>query len=93
MFAGRLDDMLRFAKEELDQLELMYPGIVKTILWFEEAKLQACPHCRSENTATVNCGVVGRTINIAGATTRFKLIPNGPKPGEYFCNACEKFFN
>lgn len=85
--------MLRLSKEELDRLEMTYPGIVETIFHFEEARLPSCPRCRSENTADVTCGVIGRTIDIVAATTKIKLIPNPPKPGEYFCNDCETFFN
>jgi hypothetical protein len=38
-------------------------------------------------------GIIGRAISIAAATTKFKLIPNGPKPGKYFCYICDKFFD
>jgi len=55
--------------------------------------LPQCPRCGSKDTADVQCGIIGRTINIAAATTRFKLIPNGPAPGKYFCNACDEFFD
>jgi len=85
--------MLKVDKQTLDHMESDYPGIRKTILYFENAKLPACPNCRSKNTADVQVGIIGRTISIAGATTKFKLIPNGPKPGDYFCHACNKFFN
>ena len=86
-------EMLTANKKTLDYLERDYPGIKASIRRFEKAKLPACPRCGSENTADVQVGIIGRTIHIAGATTKFKLIPNGPKPGEYFCNACNKFFN
>lgn len=35
----------------------------------------------------------GRTIYVAAATTKFKLIPNGPKPVKYFCNAFDEYFD
>jgi hypothetical protein len=38
-------------------------------------------------------GIIGRTITIAAATTKFKLIPNGRRLGDYFYNACKAFFN
>jgi hypothetical protein len=79
--------------DTLDELERRYPGIRDQILHFEDASLPACPRCGSQNTAEVNVGIIGRTISIAAATTKFKLIPNGPKPGHYFCNACKTFFN
>ena len=85
--------MLKINKESLDHIEMQYPGIGKTILYFERATLPVCSRCESENTADVQCGIIGRTINIAAATTKFKLIPNAPKPAEYFCNACDKFFD
>jgi hypothetical protein len=92
--AGKgIDEMLKLSKQELAQLETRYSGITETIQRFEEAKFPACPRCQSENTAQVNCGVIGRTINIAAATTIFTLIPNAPKPDEYFCNDCKEFFN
>ena len=50
-----------------------------------------CARCGSTKTAGVHCGIVGRTINLAAATTKFKLIANGPRPGQYFCNACNEF--
>lgn len=58
-----------------------------------KADLPPCPDCGSEDTASVQIGVIQRTMNIAAATTKFKLIPNGPKPGPYFCNACDRFFS
>ena len=84
--------MLKIDKDTLNEMEQKYSGIRKQIVRFEEATLPACPHCGSQDTAEVNVGIVGRTINIAAATTKFKLIPNGPKPGDYFCNACDAFF-
>jgi len=88
-----MDVMLKIDKQTLDHIEIQYRGIRETILQFEEAKLPACRRCRSEDTADVQCGIIGRTINIAAATTKFKLFANGPKPGRYFCNACNEFFN
>lgn len=84
--------MLKIDEETLDELESKYPGIREQILGFEEATLPACPRCGSGDTADVNVGIVGRTISIAAATTTFKLIANGPKPGDYFCNECREFF-
>jgi len=85
--------MLKVNKETLDQMEARYPSIRREILRFEEAKLSACPRCGSEDTADVQCGIIGRTIHIATATTKLRLIPNPPKPGAYFCNACKEYFN
>jgi hypothetical protein len=38
-------------------------------------------------------GVIGLTIRLAATCHKFKLIGNGPKPGKWFCNSCQKFFN
>jgi len=85
--------MLKINKETLDHIEKQYPGIGESIFAFEKATLPVCSGCGSEDTADVQCGIIGRTINIAAATTKFKLIPNGSKPGKYFCNTCNEFFN
>lgn len=84
--------MLKTDTMALRHLEEKYSGIGETIRSFEGMALPACPRCRSTDTASVNCGVIGRTIALAGATTKFRLIANGPKPGSYFCNVCEMFF-
>lgn len=84
--------MLKIDSDTLDELESKYPGIREQILRFERATVPACPRCGSEDTAEVNVGIVGRTINIAAATTKIELMANGPKPGDYFCNACDEFF-
>ena len=84
--------MLRLNNNDLNHLESQYPGIVKFIHYFEEAKLPVCLHCGSKDTAKVNCGITGRTIAIGAATTKFKLLANGIL-GEYYCNSCEKLFN
>jgi len=83
---------LRIDQETLDRMETQHPGIRESIRRFGEETLPVCSRCGSANTADVGCGVIGRTINIAAATTKFKLIPNGPKPGKYFCNECGEFF-
>jgi hypothetical protein len=84
--------MLTIDEKTLNQMEAQHPGIRETIVYFEEATVPACTRCGSSDTATVGCGIVGRTIYIAAATTKFKLIPNGPAPGKYFCNTCSGFF-
>ena len=84
--------MLKVNEETLQKMEEQHPGIRENIRSFEQATLPACTRCGSSDTADVQIGVIGRTIYIATATTRFKLIPNGPKPGSYFCNACAAFF-
>lgn len=85
--------MLRFDLDSLASLESQYPGIIDSIRRFEEAVIPSCPFCNSGDTADVQVGIIGRTINIAAATTKFHLIPNPPKPGNFFCNSCKKYFN
>lgn len=85
--------MIKVDQATLDRMEQQHKGIIDTILRFEKAILPSCAHCQSSDTADVQVGVIGRTIYIAIATTKFKLIPNGPKPGKYFCNACQKYFD
>jgi len=84
--------MLKVDKKELEDMETRYKGIIEQIMRFENADLPSCPHCQSNNTADVQVGVIGRTMTIGAATTKFKLIPYGPKPGRYFCNECRKYF-
>ncbi len=85
--------MLKQTKQQLARLEQRYRGITKQIMFFENATLPPCPRCGSNNTADVQVGIIGRTINISAATTKFKLIANGPKPGAFACNDCRTFFD
>ncbi len=85
--------MIKINKELLDHIERQYPGIGDTILHYENATLPVCSRCGSTDTAEVGAGLIGRTINLAAATTKFKLIPNSPSPATYFCNECDEFFN
>ena len=84
--------MLKVSRKSLGESEKQYPGFKDTVFHFENAKLPVCPICQSKDTAQVGCGMVGFSISVASATTKFKLTANGPKPGEFYCNACEKFF-
>ncbi len=85
--------MIKISKAKLDSLEEQYPGIVEQVMSFESAELPDCSYCGSKDTAIVDIGVIGRTISIASATSKFKLILNAPKPGNYFCNDCNKYFD
>ena len=86
------ETVLKIDEQGLLRLEQDYPGIRESVLRFEAANLPQCPDCGSPDTAQVQVGVVGRSISVAAATTRIKLIPNGQKPGEFFCNGCGLFF-
>lgn len=83
---------IKIPSEQINSMETSYPGIKKDIYRFEDAKLPTCSSCGSVDTADVQIGIIGRTICICAATTKFKLIPNGPRPGRYFCNTCNQFF-
>jgi hypothetical protein len=85
--------MLKVDQSRIDRMESSYPGIAAQIRRFDAAKLPPCSHCGSPHTADVQVGVIGRTINLAVATTKFRLIANGPKPGSHFCNQCKRFFS
>jgi len=74
-------------------MESQHTGMIEQIMRFENAELPNCAHCGSADTADVQVGIIGRTIYIASATTKFQLIPNGHLPGRYFCNHCRKFFD
>tara|TARA_B100000809_G_scaffold142007_1_gene139574 strand:+ start:797 stop:1087 length:291 start_codon:yes stop_codon:yes gene_type:complete len=84
--------MLNVDEAMLAHMEQQYPGITEQIWRFEIAVLPPCPDCGDGDTADVQVGLIGRTIHISMSTTKFKLIPNGPKLGDYFCNACEQYF-
>ena len=85
--------MLKLDEDAITRLEGRYPGIRESILQFEKARLPCCPHCGSDDTADVQIGLIGRTIQIASATTKFRLVPNAPKPGRFFCNTCNQYYN
>jgi hypothetical protein len=86
--------MLKVDQNALAEMERQHPGLVKTIMQFENAEVPACPHCGSGNTAEVQVGIIGRTISLVSATTKAKLVPNVMnKLGKYFCNVCHKFFD
>ena len=71
-----------------------YPGIEEQLRRFKEAELPSCPHCGSSDTASVQVGVIGRTIYLAASTKKFKLVPNmKDKLGKFFCNNCGKYFD
>jgi hypothetical protein len=83
--------MLKKTEEELAEMELKYPDIRNQVRHFEAIQVSCCPHCASQNTAVVQCGVIGRTIGIASATTKFHLRANG-RPAPYYCCDCERYF-
>jgi hypothetical protein len=85
---------LRISDTELNRLNDQYDGIRDQILHFESMDIPACSCCGSDDTAATQVGVIGRTMNIALATSKVKLIGNRTSSeGRHFCNACESFFD
>jgi hypothetical protein len=82
----------RVDEEHLAWMEVHYPGILKMLVEWELLDIPPCPHCGSQDTADVQVGFVGYTMYLTSATTKFHMIMNGPKEGQYFCNACRKYF-
>ncbi len=85
--------MLKIDPTALDDLEASHPGIRSQVMDIENATLPPCPQCGSTDTAVTRCGVVGRSIAIAAATSKIKLLANRPPPGRCCCNICGGFFD
>lgn len=85
--------MVKMNEEWIRQAEIAYPGFRKTLNRYESMTLPACPACQSTNTATVATGIVGRSISLAAATTRVKLLRNPFGDEQFYCNDCETFFD
>jgi len=60
---------------------------------FSRMSRPRCPACGSFETATVQVGLIGLTIRLAATCPAFKLLANGPKPGDWFCRSCETYFD
>ena len=60
---------------------------------FMQMEVPPCPQCGTSNTALVQGGIIWITIRLASTCSKFKLIPNAQKPGDWFCNTCQKFFD
>lgn len=84
--------MIKISQEEIEIMEHRYPGIKEQIQHFEAMDLPACPICGSDDTASVQAGVIGRTVLISAATTKFHLMANYNGKGKFFCNICKKQF-
>lgn len=82
--------MIKVTEDTIKQMEQNYPGITEQIQRFEGMELPSCPICGSDDTASVQVGIIGRTIHLAGATSKFHLIPNGNDKGIYYCNVCRQ---
>ncbi len=84
--------MLKVDQKWLDEAEAQHPGIRQTIEFFEQKELPPCALCGSIDTAMVSAGIVGRSICVAAATTKIRLLGNG-HPGDFACNKCGGYFN
>jgi hypothetical protein len=84
--------MLKIQKSEIDALERCNPGTAAVIDRYENAKLPNCSACGSDNVAQVGVGIVGMSIRLVSATTKFRLHGNGPVPGKFYCWKCEQYF-
>lgn len=76
----------------IDEAERSYPGFRKDLAYAESRDIPLCTACGSANTARVGGGLIGRTMHLAAATTKFKLVPNN-RLGDVYCNACDRFFD
>jgi hypothetical protein len=80
--------------KEYKTAEEQYPGITEQIREFKEMELPSCPHCGSGDTASVQAGVIGRTMRISASTRKIKLVLNRTdEMGRYFCNNCKKYYD
>ena len=84
--------MIKITEDKIRQIEQLYPGITEQIQRFEDSDLPSCPVCGSTDTASVQVGIIGRTMHLNGATTKFHLIPNNNGKGIYYCNVCKQQF-
>ena len=84
--------MLKVDQEWIDRVDAQRPGFRETVERWDAADLPPCPSCGSDDTARVSAGLVGRSIHLAAATTKIRLLPNG-HPADYYCNQCQSYFN
>ncbi len=84
--------MIRCDLKRLVRLEDGRPGFIATLLRFENQPIPPCSYCGSPDTAAVQCGFVGFSMALAGASTKFHLLPNYNGEGIYFCNSCRRQF-
>ena len=85
--------MIKVTEKIINEMENQYPGITEQIMQFENKALPACSQCGSDDTASVQVGVIGRTIYLATATSKFHLIPNRNKEPDFYCNRCRRYFH
>lgn len=84
---------LKIGYRELRKLETDYPGILNELRRLIIAGRAVCPRCQSTQTAVVLRGMIGRTIALAAATPRVKLLPPGQPNHSHCCRACGHGFS
>jgi predicted RNA-binding Zn-ribbon protein involved in translation (DUF1610 family) len=84
--------MLKVDEAWIQAAEARYPGFRATLAHYETQARPSCPTCGSAETASVSTGIIGRTMALAAATTKIKLVPNS-QPANFYCGACDKFFD
>jgi transposase-like protein len=84
--------MLKVSKARIRAAEERYPGFKDTLDYYEAQSLPSCPLCGSAETAKTATGVIGRTMELAAATTKIRLVPNGPHAA-FYCETCDKLFD
>jgi len=84
--------MIKISEDQFKHYEVNYPGITEQILRFDKRVMPPCPFCNSTDTAVVICGIIGRTIHIASATSRVKLLANRDQR-HFYCHSCKQYFD
>jgi len=84
--------MIKVTQDTIDNMERNYPGITEQIQHFEALELPACPVCGSSDTASVQVGIIGRTMSLNIATSKIHSILNSNNKGIHYCNVCRKQF-
>ena len=84
--------MIKLDQETLVLMDSNYQGFLAHLPRLEGKDIPPCSSCGLNDTAVVQCGVVGRTINLAAATAKFHLLRNQNGERPYFCNSCREYF-
>lgn len=84
--------MIKATEDTIRHMEELYPGITEQIQRFENMEIPPCPMCGSTNTASVQVGIIGRTIHLNAATSKFHSIFTSNGEGIYYCHVCKKQF-
>ena len=83
--------MKKLSSDEINTMNLLYPGLANQVEQYECMVIPSCPLCSSSNTAKVVVEITGRTMSLTRATTKIHLIPNSPR-GQRYCYECKSYF-